>query len=225
MNPSFPVGHILVGEPRPLGDSGKPSAIHKAPVDRPVRATRVGFDADSQADQKHHGGLEQAIHHYPFDHYDGWRDEIGPVPVLEKPGAFGENLSTLGLTEREVAVGDVFRLGGATLQVSQGRQPCWKLNVRFGVDDMASRVQVSGRSGWYYRVLEEGDVPPGAVLERIDRVTPEWTVERVWRALYVDRHDVATLAALAGLHTLSEGWRRLAGRRAETIASRDPDSV
>jgi len=222
MNPSFPVGHILVGAVRPLGDSGKPSAIHKVPVDRPVRATRVGFDADSQADLKHHGGLEQAIHHYPFDHYGGWRAELGPVQVLENPGAFGENLSTLGLTEGEVAVGDVFRLGGATLQVSQGRQPCWKLNVRFGVDDMASRVQASGRSGWYYRVLEEGNVPPGAMLERIDRVTPEWTVERVWRALYVDRHDRDSLVVLADLPTLSGGWRRLAGRRAAAFAPNEP---
>ena len=84
MNTSFPVGHILVGTVRPLGDSGKPSAIHKVPVDRPVRATRVGFDADSQADLKHHGGLEQAIHHYPFDHYREWRAEVGPVAFSKK---------------------------------------------------------------------------------------------------------------------------------------------
>lgn len=219
MNPSFPVGNVLVGAIALLGDSGKPSAIHKVPAERPVRATRTGFDIDNQADLKSHGGLEKAIHHYPFDHYEGWRREVGPVPVLEWPGAFGENLSTQGLTERDVAIGDVFRLGSATLQVSQGRQPCWKLNARFGVEDMASRVQTSGRSGWYYRVLEEGEVSPGDVLERIDRETPEWTVERVWHALYVERHDVEALALLANLRTLAEGWRRLAGRRADAINS------
>jgi MOSC domain-containing protein YiiM len=213
MNHAFPVGKILIGAIAPLGDSGKPSAIHKAPTDRCLRVTRTGFDGDSQADLKHHGGLEKAIHHYPFDHYRGWRDEVGTVPVLEQAGAFGENLSTSGLTETDVAVGDVFRLGTATLQVSQGRQPCWKLNAHFQVEDMAARVQSSGRTGWYYRVLEEGDVSPDAVLECIDRLSPEWSIQRIWRALYVDRHDRESLAALANLSTLSEGWRQLAGRR------------
>lgn len=220
MNQAFPVGKILIGTIAPLGDSGKTSAIHKIPTDRLLRVTRTGFDADGQADLKHHGGLEKAIHHYPFDHYSGWRAEIGAKQVLDQAGAFGENLSTTGLTEMDVAVGDVFRLGTATLQVSQGRQPCWKLNVRFQVEDMATRVQTTGRSGWYYRVLEEREVSPDAMLERIDRVTPEWTIDRLWRALYVDRHDRASLEALASLPTLSEGWRRLAGRRAESNAAK-----
>ena len=213
MSHAFPIGKILVGVVAPLGESGKPSAICKVPTDRCLRVTRRGFDADSQADLKHHGGEEKAIHHYPFDHYRGWRDEVGAVPALEQAGAFGENLSTSGLTEKDVSVGDVFRLGTATLQVSQGRQPCWKLNARFQVEDMAARVQTSGRTGWYYRVLEEGEVLPDAMLERIDRVTPAWTVERVWHALYVGRQDRASLEALASLSTLAEGWRQLARRR------------
>jgi MOSC domain-containing protein YiiM len=217
MSHAFPIGKVLVGAIAPLADSGKPSGIHKVPTDRRVRVTRTGFDADRQADLKHHGGEEKAIHHYPFDHYPGWREEVGAVPVLETPGAFGENLSTRGLTEANVAVGDIFRLGTATLQVSQGRQPCWKLNARFQVEDMAVRVQVSGRTGWYYRVLEEGEVAPDAILERIDRVTPAWTIRRIWRAMYVDRHDRESLAALAGLPTLSEGWRQLAGRRLASL--------
>ncbi|NID14516.1 MOSC domain-containing protein [Luteibacter yeojuensis] len=214
MSDAFPIGKVLIGAIALLGDSGKTSAIHKVPTNRRMRATRIGFADDSQADLKHHGGEEKAIHHYPFDHYAGWREEVGAAPVLERPGAFGENLSTSGLTERDVSVGDVFRIGTATLQVSQGRQPCWKLNAHFQVEDMASRVQTSGRTGWYYRVLEEGDVLPGATLERIDRATPEWTIERLWRTLYVDRHDRDSLEALANLSTLSEGWRQLAARRA-----------
>jgi MOSC domain-containing protein YiiM len=214
MSHAFPIGKVLIGTIAPLGDSGKSSAIRKVPTNRRMRATRIGFADDSQADLKHHGGEEKAIHHYPFDHYQGWREEVGAAKVLEQAGAFGENLSTNGLTEKDVSVGDVFRLGTATLQVSQGRQPCWKLNARFEVEDMASRVQTSGRTGWYYRVLEEGDVLPDAMLERIDRVTPDWTIERVWRALYVDRHDRESLVALANLSTLAEGWRQLARRRA-----------
>ena len=107
-----------------------------------------------------HGGPEKAVHHYPFDHYEAWRTELGDIGLLRQPGAFGENLSAVGLTEADVAVGDVFRLGSAIVEVSQGRQPCWKLNERFGQPTVAKSVQASGRTGWYYRVIETGLVAP-----------------------------------------------------------------
>src|SRR5690606_5752528 len=136
--------------------------------------------------------------------------------LLETPGAFGENISTEGPTEAEVAVGDIFRLGGALVQVSQGRQPCWKLNRRFGIEDMARRVQQSGRTGWYYRVLEPGIVASGDRLELIDRVAPDWTLRRLWHALYVDRLNLGELQGIAALDVLAEGWRRYAIRRLES---------
>lgn len=136
--------------------------------------------------------------------------------LLGAPGAFGENISTEGPTEAEVAVGDIFRLGTALVQVSQGRQPCWKLNRRFGVADMARRVQESGRTGWYYRVLQPGVVAPGDRLELVDRVAPEWTLGRLWHALYVDRLNLGELQGIAGLDVLAEGWRRYAIRRLES---------
>lgn len=121
----------------------------------------------------------QAVHHYAFDHYPQWIAEIGPRDVLARPGAFGENLSTRGITECDVCVGDVFTLGGATLQVSQSRQPCWKLNARFGLPKMSARVQQSGRTGWYYRVLDvlyrrTLDVGALEALSRIDALPPSW---------------------------------------------------
>lgn len=158
---SKPLVGLLVGGVKPLGKRGAPSGIVKSPVEHPVFLSRNGLEGDAQGDTGRHGGPEKAVHHYPFDHYREWQSEIGPHSLLDRPGAFGENVSTAGLTEADVAIGDIFRLGHALIQVSQGRQPCWKLNERFADARMARRVQEAGRTGWYYRVLEEGAVAPG----------------------------------------------------------------
>jgi MOSC domain-containing protein YiiM len=162
-----------------------------------------------------HGGPEKAVHHYPHDHYATWVDDVGENPRLEMPGAFGENISTTGLTEHNVAVGDRFRLGSALVEVSQGRQPCWKLNARFDITDMAIRVQKSGRSGWYYRVLEEGIVSEGDTMRLVERLSPEWTLHRVWHLLYVDMLNYEELALMAQIPHLADGWKRYAVRRLE----------
>ena len=207
---------LLTGAVAPLLGSARSSGIDKRPVTAPVRLGFEGFCGDEQADLRVHGGPEKAVHHYARDHYADWRAELGPLPVLDAPGAFGENISTEGMTETGVAVGDIFRLGQALLQVSQGRQPCWKLSCRFGVRDMARRVQDSGRTGWYYRVLQPGLVAPDDRLELADRIAPEWTLHRLWHALYVDRMNLPELQGIAALEVLAEGWRRYALRRLET---------
>ncbi|MFV0386161.1 MOSC domain-containing protein [Paracoccus sp. (in: a-proteobacteria)] len=204
---------VLTGPIAPLPGSDQLSGIAKARVSVPLMLGPQGFAGDRQADLRVHGGVEKAVHHYPRDHYAVWRDQIGNHPLLDAPGAFGENLSVAGLTEAEVAVGDIFRLGEALVQVSQGRQPCWKLNHRFGVSDMARRVQASGRTGWYYRVLQPGLVSPGEGLELIDRIAPDWTIRRLWQAMYIDRMNLDDLARMAALEVLAESWRRHAARR------------
>ena len=212
------IDHILTGPVAPLGPRGAPSGIDKRPVAGRLWLGREGFAGDGQGDRKRHGGPDKAVHHYAFDHYPAWRAEVGGEgsDVLAGPGAFGENVSTAGLVEAGVAVGDTFRAGGALIQVSQGRQPCWKLDLRFGVPGMAARVQATGRTGWYCRVLEPGFVEAGDALELLDRPSPEWTVERLWRALYVGTLDARELAAMAGLAHLPEGWRGLAAKRLAT---------
>ncbi|MCZ0961774.1 MOSC domain-containing protein [Paracoccus benzoatiresistens] len=207
---------LLTGPVAPLAGTQSKSAIAKAPVAGPQSLGAEGFEHDAQADRRVHGGPEKAVHHYPFDHYAAWRADLGALPLLDAPGAFGENISTLGPTEASVAVGDIFRVGGALVQVSQGRQPCWKLNHRFGVPDMARRVQDTGRTGWYYRVLQPGTVSPGDELQLIDRLAPDWTLGRLWRAMYVDRLNRAELEAIAALDVLAEGWRRHAQRRLDS---------
>ena len=213
---------LLTGPVAPLGDGGTTSAIAKGPVAGPVAVGRLGLAGDAQADRRFHGGPEKAVHHYALDHAAAWRAELSGLPdLLERPGAFGENFSTHGLTEHDVCVGDLWRVGSALLQVSQARQPCFKLNLRFGVPDMARRVQASGRTGWYYRVIETGTVAAGDSLDLVERPHPDWPLSRLLHHFYVDRLDAAALRAIAALEPLSESWRALAARRLASGAVED----
>ena len=213
------ISSVQVGRIAPLGRKSAPSAIAKTPVAGPIVIGPTGLSGDEQADLRHHGGIEKAVHHYPLDHAEAWRADLpSPPDLIGQPGAFGENLSTRGITEAEVHVGDVWRAGSTLLQVSQARQPCWKLNERFGVPDMARRVQMTARTGWYYRVLEPGAVAAGDPLVLVDRPCPDWPLARLLRVFYVDRLDRAALAEIAELELLTESWRQLAARRLEREA-------
>lgn len=213
---SFAIEALLTGSVKPLGTRAAASGIDKTRVSIPTKLNETGFEGDAQGDLVRHGGKEKAVHHYPFDHYLTWRSEIGPHHLLALPGAFGENLSTIGLTEDTVAIGDVFRVGAAVIEVSQGRQPCWKLNERLGDPSMAKRVQSTGRTGWYYRVLQSGIVAPEDSIDRIERRSPDWTIARIWRAFYVDTLNRDELAQLSELSRLAESWRMHAIKRLQT---------
>jgi MOSC domain-containing protein YiiM len=208
------VDAVLVGRPVAFGPNGEPSGIHKSPCAGPVSVTETGLAGDGQGDRKRHGGPEKALHHYPAEHYAAWRQEMPDLDsALRPPGAFGENLSTTGLDENSVCLGDVFDLGTARVQVAQGRQPCWRLNVHFGRKYMARRVQATGRTGWYYRVLTPGVVAPGDRLVRVHSPNPEWPLSRLLDVLYRDTLNTEALAAIAELPDLAQSWRALAHRR------------
>ncbi|UBM12366.1 MOSC domain-containing protein [Cupriavidus metallidurans] len=214
---NIPIAAVLAGRVKPFGPKGVPSGIEKTVVSGSVRITKLGLDIDEQGDPKHHGGPEKALHHYPRDHYPVWHDTLaahgGNVDVLDAPGAFGENFSTHGLTEAEVCIGDRFRVGTALVEVSQARQPCWKLNHRFGYAAMSRSVQERGRTGWYYRVIEEGEVSAGDRMVLVARPYPQWTLQRLLHVLYVDRLNDTALAEMADLAPLAESWRKLARQR------------
>ncbi|MGM3276008.1 MOSC domain-containing protein [Ralstonia sp. 24A2] len=184
------------------------SAIDKRRVVDAVQVDINGIVGDEQGDPRVHGGPDKAIHHYPFDHYAAWRADIGALPVLAQPGAFGENLSTTGITEADICVGDRLRAGNVVLEVSQLRQPCWKLNDRFDTRDMARRVQRTGRTGWYYRVLEGGTLCAGDTLEWFERPWPQWPLARVLDVLYRNMLDRAALEDMLAL-PLTPSWRKL----------------
>lgn len=221
MNPNWTLQSLRVG-PAVVGPRNQPTAIEKLPVSRTLYLEETGFHNDQQGDTTHHGGVEKAVHHYAADHYPHWELELADLPVQNlHEGGFGENLCTLGLTESNVAIGDIFELGDAVIQVSQPRQPCWKLNERFNVPDMAQRVQTSGRTGWYYRVLQAGWVQPDDLLRRTIRPQPAWTIARVLRSLYHERLDAAELTALAELTELSARLRELAAKRLSSMTVED----
>lgn len=168
---------------------------------------------DEQADLRHHGGDDKALHHYPAEHYAAWCAELPQRADQFAIGGFGENLSTTNLSEAQVCVGDVFRVGSALLQVSQGRTPCRKLNLYFEDDDMIARVQSTGRTGWYYRVLEAGEIDVGDTLSLQERPCAEWSVARLQQVLIGKVLDRGGLAILATLPQLAQGWREKAGLR------------
>lgn len=211
---------VLIGRAEPYTRPGTRSAIDKQPLQHSLHIAANGLEGDEQGDLRVHGGPDKAIHHYPFDHYAAWRGEIGSRDVLTRPGAFGENFSTLGWTEADVCIGDVVTAGDAVLELSQGRQPCWKLNDRFARPDMAMRVQASGRTGWYYRVLRAGRIAVGDELRVSARPHPEWSLQRLMALLHSREMDPAILKESLTL-PLTPSWRRLLEHRLQRRQSED----
>jgi MOSC domain-containing protein YiiM len=207
---------VLTGRAQPLRGAVR-SAIGKNAREGPVEIGYLGLQGDEQADLSVHGGPDKAIHHYAFDHYPFWRATLGANPLLDRPGAFGENISTHGMTEREVCLGDRYRLGTAIVEVSQGRQPCWKQQHRLGHDGIVALIVNYRIPGWYYRVLEPGVVQAGDTIVLLERPLPQWDVERMFGLLIAGdgADDPAALRELARLEVLATPWRGLAARLAE----------
>ncbi len=207
----FTIRSINIGKTLPFRD-GEASAIGKRPCAGPVAVTPLGLAGDEQADRVHHGGVDMAIHHYPHDHYVYWQGFVGDHPLLAGEGAFGENISTSGLTEAEACIGDRLRLGTALVEISQARQPCWKLGHRFSDPRVTAEVVKTGHCGWYYRVIEQGAAAAGDTLELIARPHPDWSVARAFDLLVAGGHkrDPEATRALASLSPLSAEWRRRA---------------
>ncbi|MCX7299823.1 MAG: MOSC domain-containing protein [Rhodobacterales bacterium] len=203
---SATVTKIFVGEVRDRWPGRPSSAIGKVAAEGRRVVTQGGLWGDVQADLTVHGGEGKAIHHYPGEHHAAWAAELGVREVF-RPGGFGENLTTVGMMEEEVCIGDVFRFGTAVVQISQGRQPCWKLVAHTGVEEMAYLVRKTLRTGWYYRVLSEGMAEPGDELELTERPHPGFTVKRVTGAVLAARVDPEEAWLLAGLNALDPGWR------------------
>ena len=152
---------VNVGLPREVQSRGRivRTSIWKAPRGGRVQVGRLNLEGDQQSDLSVHGGADKAIYVYPSEHYAFWREELPEMDLSW--GAFGENLTTEGLLEPEVMIGDRIAIGSAEFEVTQPRLPCFKLAIRFGRDDMIKRFFRSGRTGFYLAVIREGDVAAG----------------------------------------------------------------
>lgn len=219
--------NIYVGLPQTFGkaNAANPmdriwtSGIFKELVKGPVWLTKTNLVGDGQADLKNHGGPEKAVFVYPNDHYDAWREELGIADF--SPSAFGENFSVYGQTEKDVCIGDVFRIGEAVVQVSQPRQPCWKPARRWRMKDLALRIQETGRTGWYYRVLKEGYVQSGNELKLTERPYPQWTIAECNDIMHNRKHDLEAAASLAACPSLADRWVRTLTKRVRTGKTSD----
>ncbi|GAB5463785.1 MOSC domain-containing protein [Hoeflea alexandrii] len=212
---------LYVGQVRQLWPGKPVSAIGKLPTAAAQVLTETGFADDQQADLAVHGGVEKAVHHYAAEHYEAWRAELGPSADGFGPGRFGENISTTGMTESDLCIGDRLRLGSAIVEISQGRQPCWKLNAHAGLKTMAALFQQTARTGWYYRVIEPGTVRIGDEIMRLECPNPDWTVERVTRARLNPRLAPDIASVLARLPRLAPGWADAFSRKSHRGFSED----
>lgn len=216
--PSATVVSIQVGQAKQyVNDDGKAwtSAIHKHPVNGPVQIRETGVVGDQQVDLKNHGGTDKAILAYSADHFSNWVKEFekfGQVPNLG--GAFGENLTITGLQENRVCIGDIFKIGTARLQVSQPRQPCWKLSSRWNIPKLEVAVQKTGRTGWYLRIVESGIVEAGDEIVLIDRLHSDWSIAAANGVMYAKPRLAEDDLCLAACESLSNAWKTQLENRA-----------
>jgi MOSC domain-containing protein YiiM len=206
---------VNVGLPREVAWKGKvvSTGIFKELVHGRVRLAALNLDGDRQADLSVHGGLDKAVYAYPAEHYDYWRGELQD---LDLPwGMFGENFTTEGLLEEAVYIGDRFRIGSAVLMVTQPRIPCYKLAVKFGRDDIIKRFLMSGRSGFYLSVVEEGEVGAGDVVELIHRDQDSVTAADIVRLYVRDKQNLPLMQQAMRISALPAGWRDYFRKRLE----------
>lgn len=183
------------------------SAIRKRPVHGPLDVEVLGLDGDAQADLEAHGGPDKAVYAYPHEHYGFWADTLSGGHELPF-GALGENLTTTGLLEDGVAVGDILEMGTALLQATQPRMPCVKLAACYGRAGLPRAFMAAGRPGIYFRVIRAGSIEAGHPIRIIRRSVERWSIARVFHALNSSDHDPGEVVRMAGLDTLGAGARK-----------------
>jgi MOSC domain-containing protein YiiM len=203
---------LHVGKAETHTYQGKPveTGFFKDPVEGARFLSKLGFEGDTQVDQVHHGGPDKAALLYALEHYTYWRHELGKNPG---PAALGENLTVDGFTETTVCIGDVYRIGGAVVQVCQPRVPCFKTAIRHGVPDMVERITACGYTGIYGRVLTEGPVAAGDEVTLLERRAGAPTVAHLNDLLYRDTKNTAAMQAAIAVEQLADVWKQMLRRR------------
>lgn len=197
---------LNIGMPVEMEYQGKPvsTGIYKKAVEGRVYLSSTQLDGDGQADLVNHGGPDKAVCVYCAEHYPMWEEKLHrKLPS----GTFGENFTVIGLEETRVHIGDVFELGGALLQVSQPRQPCYKLGKKLETAELPLWVQQTGQTGYYFRVLREGHVAAGQSFRLVERHPAGITVAEANRLKYHDKSDLSGIRALLEVEALSDSWR------------------
>jgi len=191
------------------------TAMAKQSVNTRLYLSHEGLAGDECADKRHHGGPERALHQYPLEHYAYWQEKYG-VDINCQTAGMGENLSSEGMTEDTVCLGDRYQWGDAIIEVSQPRSPCFRLNKRWGIENLSVEMQAISRCGWLYRVIQPGMVSVDEPLILISRVTNAMTVREVCQAFFYEPLNQAGLLALTQQSALSDSWMDKVVQRLET---------
>jgi MOSC domain-containing protein YiiM len=224
MNAAIAIDGLFVGQVALLAGDSRSSAIVKTPVIGRCLLTAEGLVGDTQADRRVHGGDGKALHHYPAEHYAQLAAAFPDARNLA-PGGLGENISTRGLTESEVCIGDIFRIGRARIQVSQPRTPCWKIDTRTSCEGVSAFIGEHGLAGWYYRVLEAGEVAAGDWLEHIERPAEAVTLAEFWQVIRAQRPTLEALLRLAHASGLDDAWAGKLMQRVEWLRTNSQGSA
>jgi MOSC domain-containing protein YiiM len=198
---------VNVGLPREVSWQGKlvTTGIFKEPVNTPVMLRALNLDGDQQADLTVHGGVDKAVYAYPSEHYHYWRAELPGVDLAW--GMFGENLTTEGLLEEVIYIGDRFRIGETEVMVTEPRMPCYKLGIKFGRADIIKRFLASRRTGFYFAVVREGMVGTGDAIKLIGQEQQDISVADITRLYAFEKDDAKTRRRAIDLEALPESWK------------------
>lgn len=210
---------VFIGGIRPLPDSGRPTGMYKDRVSGAIEVGKEGFAGDRQADRRVHGGPEKAVHLYPARHYERLASRFPELASSLVAGSLGENLSTRDLDERDVRVGDVWKLGSAQLQVCQPRSPCWKIDERFACDGMAAYIAECLLTGWYWRVIQPGRVHPDDTLDLLQPAANAPTLHEAMLLCQQHRPPLSELERLAGTPGIARNWREKINQRLSWLKS------
>lgn len=207
---------LNIAQPETLmhGSKEVESGINKKPAGKPLLLTYTGLTGDGQADLIHHGGPDKAVCVYSAVHFPYWEQQWKRAV---EPGAFGENFTLSALTEESLCIGDIFRVGGALVQVSQPRQPCFKLGIKHGLPGLPQQVQQEGYTGFYFRVLEEGLVVEGDELHIEAKHPAAITVAEANHVMYKEKSNAESMRRMLAVQELSSSWRQTFESRLEKV--------
>ncbi|MCU5668662.1 MOSC domain-containing protein [Bacillus cereus] len=198
---------LNIGLPKEVIYGGKVvhTGINKKQVKEPVYLSFVKFNGDGQADLVHHGGVDKAVCVYTGDHYPYWEKELNQDLVY---GAFGENITVSGMSEEDVCIGDTFELGQAIVQVTQPRQPCFKLAKKYNIPKLPLYFQETGYTGFYFRVLKEGWVSSVDTLKRLQSDPKGVSVAFANRIMHKEKQNIEGVKRILEVNALSNSWRK-----------------
>ena len=204
---------VHVGAVAPMGPHGTLSGFRKHPVGHPVVAHELGLTGDAQADLAVHGGRDKAVYGYPLSRYPAWAAEFPRIAVRFVAGSMGENLPIAGVDETGVHIGDRIRVGGALLQVSQPRLPCFKLGLAFDEPRLIRAMVRNGYCGWYYRVVETGAIGAGDAHVVVERPNPDWSIARFAGIIAARAMGAEVLREIVAMEGLAANWQARALRQ------------